>query len=151
MGLFDFVKDAGEKIWNTVTNHDDAATKIQDHLKKLGIPDADKVKVKVDGDKATVSGEGLSQELKEKILVAVGNVAGISNVDDQIKTTATNDANTNSQDGRFYQVKSGDTLSTIAKQMYGDASKYGKIFEANKPMLTSPDKIYPGQTLRIPA
>ncbi|MBT0721548.1 peptidoglycan-binding protein LysM [Tatumella sp. TA1] len=145
MGLFDFVKEAGEKIWDSVSSHDDAATKIQDHLKKLGIPDADKVQVNVDGDKATVNGEGLSQELKEKILVAVGNVAGISNVEDNVKTT---DATAES---KFYTVKSGDTLSAIAKQVYGDANQYNKIFEANKPMLSHPDKIYPGQSLRIPA
>ena len=145
MGLFDFVKEAGEKIWDSVTSHDDAATKIQDHLKKLGIPDADKVKVNVDGDKATVSGEGISQELKEKILVAIGNVAGISNVEDNVKTTDT------TTDSKFYTVKSGDTLSGIAKQVYGDANQYNKIFEANKPMLSHPDKIYPGQSLRIPA
>lgn len=145
MGLFDFVKEAGEKIWDSVSSHDDAATKIQDHLKKLGIPDADKVQVNVDGDKATVNGDGISQELKEKILVAIGNVAGISNVEDNVKT---NDAGTES---KFYTVKSGDTLSGIAKQVYGDANQYNKIFEANKPMLSHPDKIYPGQSLRIPA
>jgi len=145
MGLFDFVKEAGEKIWDSVSSHDDAATKIQEHLKKLGIPDTDKVQVNVDGDKATVSGEGLSQELKEKILVAVGNVAGISNVEDNVKATDT------APESKFYTVKSGDTLSGIAKQVYGDANQYNKIFEANKPMLSHPDKIYPGQSLRIPA
>ncbi|MCL9667255.1 MULTISPECIES: peptidoglycan-binding protein LysM [Erwiniaceae] len=145
MGLFDFVKEAGEKIWDSVTSHDDAATKIQDHLKKLGIPGADKVQVNVEGDKATVSGDGISQELKEKILVAIGNVAGISNVEDNVKTTDT------TSESKFYTVKSGDTLSGIAKQVYGDANQYNKIFEANKPMLSHPDKIYPGQSLRIPA
>ncbi|MBT0729722.1 peptidoglycan-binding protein LysM [Rosenbergiella nectarea] len=145
MGLFDFVKEAGEKIWDSVSSHDDAATKIQDHLKKLGIPGADKVQVNVEGDKATVSGEGISQELKEKILVAIGNVAGISNVEDNVKATDT------TAESKFYTVKSGDTLSGIAKQVYGDANQYNKIFEANKPMLSHPDKIYPGQSLRIPA
>jgi len=145
MGLFDFVKEAGEKIWDSVTSHDDAATKIQDHLKKLGIPGSDKVHVNVEGDKATVSGDGISQELKEKILVAIGNVAGISNVEDNVKTTDT------TSESKFYTVKSGDTLSGIAKQVYGDANQYNKIFEANKPMLSHPDKIYPGQSLRIPA
>jgi nucleoid-associated protein YgaU len=50
----------------------------------------------------------------------------------------------------FHTVKSGDTLSAISKQVYGDANKYNAIFEANRPMLSSPDKIYPGQSLRIP-
>lgn len=147
MGLFNFVKEAGEKLWDTVSgNHDkeEQAKKVQDHLTKTGIPDADKVNVQVADGKATVTGDGLSQEAKEKILVAVGNIAGIASVDDQVK------AATAAKESQFYTVKSGDTLSAISKQVYGDANQYNKIFEANKPMLTSPDKIYPGQVLRIP-
>ena len=137
MGLFNFVKDAGEKLWDAVTGQhdkDDQAKKVQEHLNKTGIPDADKVNIQIADGKATVTGDGLSQEAKEKILVAVGNISGIASVDDQVKTT----------------VKSGDTLSAISKQVYGNANLYNKIFEANKPMLKSPDKIYPGQVLRIP-
>ena len=51
----------------------------------------------------------------------------------------------------FHKVESGDTLSAISKKVYGDANKYNIIFEANKPMLSDPNKIYPGQMLRIPA
>jgi nucleoid-associated protein YgaU len=54
------------------------------------------------------------------------------------------------QQAVFYTVQRGDTLSKIAKAHYGDAMKYPVIFEANRPMLTDPDKIYPGQALRIP-
>ena len=86
----------------------------------------------------------LIQEAKEKILVAVGNISGIASVDDQVKTATPATAS------QFYTVKSGDTLSAISKQVYGNANLYNKIFEANKPMLKSPDKIYPGQVLRIP-
>lgn len=85
-----------------------------------------------------------SAELKEKITVAIGNVAGISGVEDKV-AVAQSDA-----ESRFYTVKKGDTLSAISKEMYGNANLYNKIFEANKPMLSSPDKIYPGQVLRIP-
>jgi nucleoid-associated protein YgaU len=56
-----------------------------------------------------------------------------------------------SETSRFYTVKSGDTLSKISKEMYGNANQYMKIFEANKPMLKDPDKIYPGQVLRVPS
>lgn len=68
MGLFNFVKDAGEKLWDAVTgNHDTAdLAKVQEHLNKTGIPDADKVDVQINEGKATVSGDGLSQEAKEK-------------------------------------------------------------------------------------
>ena len=138
MGLFNFVKDAGEKLWDAVTGQhdkDDQAKKVQEHLNKTGIPDADKVNIQIADGKATVTGDGLSQEAKEKILVAVGNISGIASVDDQVKTAT---------------PAAGDTLSAISKQVYGNANLYNKIFEANKPMLKSPDKIYPGQVLRIP-
>jgi len=55
-----------------------------------------------------------------------------------------------SQTARTYSVKEGDTLSKIAKQHYGDANLYGKIFEANKDTLRNPDKIQVGQLLKIP-
>jgi hypothetical protein len=51
---------------------------------------------------------------------------------------------------RRYTVQSGDTLSKIAKQFYGDANAYNKIFEANRNILSDPDKIRPGQDLVIP-
>ena len=142
MGLFNFVKDAGEKLWDAVTGQhdkDDQAKKVQEHLNKT-----DKVNIQIADGKATVTGDGLSQEAKEKILVAVGNISGIASVDDQVKTATPATAS------QFYTVKSGDTLSAISKQVYGNANLYNKIFEANKPMLKSPDKIYPGQVLRIP-
>ena len=52
--------------------------------------------------------------------------------------------------GRTYTVKSGDTLSKIAKEFYGNANDYNKIFEANKDQLSSPDRINAGQELKIP-
>ena len=57
----------------------------------------------------------------------------------------------NFTEAQFHTVVSGDSLSKIAKHFYGDPMKYPVIFEANKPMLADPDKIYPGQVLRIPA
>ncbi|WP_058912413.1 peptidoglycan-binding protein LysM [Entomohabitans teleogrylli] len=148
MGLFNFVKEAGEKLWDAVSGKSstDMSEKLKEHVTKLGLPGADRVNIDIAADgKATVTGEGLSQEEKEKLLVAVGNVAGISDVEDNISVT-NNTANASD----YYTVKSGDTLSAIAKAQYGNANAYMKIFEANKPMLSHPDKIYPGQTLIIP-
>ena len=108
----------------------------------LGNPN---VQTTVDGDKVTVTGEVATQEEKEKILLALGNIAGVASVDDQITVSGPVVVAS-----RFVVVKSGDTLSAISKTVYGDANKYNKIFEANKPLLSHPDKIYPGQTLRIP-
>ena len=82
---------------------------------------------------------------REKILLTVGNTAGISAVDDAIEVEAAE------PEAQFHTVERGDTLSAIAKKYYGKASKYPVIFEANKPMLDNPDRIYPGQVLRIPA
>ncbi|MDW8845878.1 peptidoglycan-binding protein LysM [Erwinia sp. MMLR14_017] len=146
MGLFNFVKEAGEKLWDSVTggDGDDQSKKLKEYIDKLGLPGSDKVDVNVKDGKASISGDTLSQELKEKILVAAGNVAGITAVEDNVKVQQA------ATESKFYTVKKGDTLSAISKEVYGDAGKYNKIFEANKPMLSHPDKIYPGQTLRIP-
>ncbi|MFJ5249156.1 peptidoglycan-binding protein LysM [Serratia liquefaciens] len=147
MGLFNFVKEAGEKLWDTVTGNstaEDQSAKLKDHLNKTGLPGIDKVDVQVVDGKAVVTGDAVSQELKEKILVAIGNVAGISGVEDKVAVEQA------AAESRFYTVKKGDTLSAVSKEVYGNANLYNKIFEANKPMLSSPDKIYPGQVLRIP-
>lgn len=101
--------------------------------------------VRVDDDKVTLTGEAASQSDREKIVLLVGNHEGIGSVDDNM-TTAKQEP-----EGKYYEVKSGDTLSKIAKEHYGNANKYMAIFEANKPMLKDPDEIYPGQRLRIPA
>src|SRR5262249_2182580 len=80
----------------------------------------------------------------EKVVLAVGNVEGIARVEDRLEGS-------NPQpEARYYTVVKGDTLSKIARAQYGEANKYPQIFEANKPMLKDPDKIYPGQVLRIP-
>lgn len=148
MGLFSFVKEAGEKIWDSVAgkSSDEMGANLQDHVKGLGIPGAENVQVQVAEDgTATVQGEGLTQEAKEKILVAIGNVAGISQVSDSIIAQASG------TESGYYTVKSGDTLSAISKTVYGTANEYQRIFEANKPMLKHVDKIYVGQVLIIPA
>lgn len=146
MSLFSFIKEAGEKIVDLLTpGNANASEQLKDHVAKVGLGNPN-VQTTVDGDKVTVIGEVASQEEKEKILLALGNIAGVATVDDQI-TVAPGAVVVAS---RFVVVKSGDTLSAISKTVYGDANKYNKIFEANKPLLSHPDKIYPGQTLRIP-
>ncbi len=146
MSIFSFVKDAGEKLLDLLTpGNANASEQLKDHVAKVGLGNPN-VQTTVDGDKVTVTGEVASQEEKEKILLALGNIAGVATVDDQI-TVAGGAVVVAS---RFVIVKSGDTLSGISKTVYGDANKYNKIFEANKPLLSHPDKIYPGQTLRIP-
>ncbi|HEX3129612.1 MAG TPA: peptidoglycan-binding protein LysM [Thermoanaerobaculia bacterium] len=104
----------------------------------------DELGVRVDDDKVTLTGQARTQEDREKIVLLVGNHEGIGSVDDKMTVAQA------APEAVFYVVEKGDTLSKIAKHYYGDANKYHQIFEANKPMLEDPDKIYPGQRLRIP-
>ncbi|MGE8153843.1 peptidoglycan-binding protein LysM [Pseudomonas vancouverensis] len=145
MSLLSFVKEAGEKLLDLLTpGNANASEQLKEHISKVGLGNPN-VQATVDGDKVTVTGEVASQEEKEKILLAVGNIEGVGSVDDQITVTGPVVAA-----ARFVVVKKGDTLSAISLAVYGNANQYNKIFEANKPMLKDVNKIYPGQSLRIP-
>jgi nucleoid-associated protein YgaU len=140
MGLFTFLKEAGQKLFGKEVKAAEqaaaadpakkaevdraAATAIENYVQTLGVAD--------------------DQANKEKAILAAGNVEGVSGVDDQMTVAVA------APQAKFYTVVKGDTLSKIAKEFYGNANEYMRIFEANKPMLTDPDKIYPGQNLRIP-
>jgi LysM repeat protein len=120
------------------------AAALTKYVQEMGFQ-AEGFAVQVHDDKVTLTGTPRSQEEREKIVLLVGNHEGIGSVDDQMKVTQA------VPEAVYYEVQKGDTLSKIAKHHYGDANKYPKIFEANKPMLKDPDHIYPGQRLRIPA
>ncbi|MDH3195630.1 MAG: peptidoglycan-binding protein LysM [Hyphomicrobiales bacterium] len=141
MGLFDFVKAAGKKL-GIGDDDDEAAEALKKEIDSHDLG-SDDITVEVDGDKAIIKGEVASQEALEKIIIAAGNVEGISKIETAVKAPA-------AKDPVFHTVAKGDSLWKIAAEHYGNGSKYPAIFEANKPMLTHPDKIYPGQVLRIP-
>ena len=153
MGLIEFARDAGQKIFGTdaaaaapATDpgvQSKRATALEDHVKQLGLP-VENLKIKMADATAHVRGKVPDQATREKVILAIGNTAGVAGVDDGLEVVA------KAPEGRYYTVKSGDNLSKIAKASYGDANKYQAIFEANKPMLKDPDNIYPGQVLRIP-
>ena len=156
MGLFDFIKGIGKKntapaepqaapATPTEPTAQEIANKLLGHIKALGLP-VTGLSVSYNGvtDLATISGQVQTQADKEKIILAVGNVDHVAQVDDQM-TVATPEP-----ESKFYTVKSGDNLSKISKEFYGDPNQYNKIFEANKPMLKDPNEIFPGQVLRIP-
>ena len=146
MSILSFVKEAGEKLIDLLTpGNANASEQLKEHVAKVGLGNPN-VQTTVDGDKVTVTGEVASQEEKEKILLALGNIAGVASVDDQIKVSDPAPIVA----ARFVVVKKGAPRSAISLAVFGDANLYNKIFEANKPMLSHPDKIYPGQTLRIP-
>jgi len=150
MGLFSFIKDAGAKVFGigktTEEEAVEAASKLKESVENMGFNVTD-LGIKIDGETATVTGEAASQITRESVILIVGNTKGIGSVDDRmtVKVEPTEPP------AVFYTVVSGDTLGKIAKKHYGNAMKYPVIFEANKPMLSHPDKIYPGQVLRIPA
>lgn len=150
MGLFSFIKEKGAKIFGKKEAEAPVeeqktlqAQALLDYVKQLGLP-YNKLKLSVTDDDVKVEGEVASQEDAEKIVLAIGNVEGVDQVDNLMTVS------TPAPQAKFYTVQSGDTLSKVSKDFYGDANKYNTIFEANKPMLTHPDKIYPGQVLRIP-
>lgn len=147
MGIFDFLKDVGDKL--TGSDKKEAADEgamegaIARHVQSLGLRPED-FRVDFDGGTATLHGAVATQAARERVILAAGNVHGVARVDDRLTVKAP------APEAKFYTVKSGDTLSKIAREYYGDAGRYPEIFEANKPMLKDPDKIYPGQVLRIP-
>ena len=161
MSLISFFKDAGEKLFGKKAQaaqseatadpaaiaaaNRESATAIENYISSMALT-ATGLTVTYDGASATAKVYGIAkdQATKEKIILATGNVHGIAAVDDNMTVDLSQPAS------QYYTVVKGDTLSKIAKEFYGDANSYQKIFEANKPMLTHPDKIYPGQNLRIP-
>lgn len=149
MGLFSFIKDAGAKLFGGSETAEEKAAKVKEHLSKFNF-DLSDVHFSVTEEKVTVSGKAKNIDEKQKILATAGNVEGISDVEDQLTLKEPLKIEIPDIQKTMYTVKSGDFLSKIAKEVYGDANKYNVIFEANKPMLTDPDKIYPGQVLYIP-
>lgn len=159
MGLLSFVTSAGKKLLGKDDEEEiqleaqeaareklrqaKMAAKLAHHVKGLGLEVQDP-KFEVEGQTVRVGGRVSKQETREKVVLAVGNHEGIASVDDRLEVETTEPTAT------FYTVVRGDTLSKIAKEHYGNAMKYPVIFEANKPMLEHPDRIYPGQVLRIP-
>ena len=166
MSLVSFLKEAGEKLFGgreakaaepaasagpTVAERVEslnatASQAIQQYVEQQKLPIKD-LQVTYDGGSSTVTlrGEAADQATREKAVLASGNVQGVAKVKDEMTV-----AQASGGESRFHTVEKGDTLSRIAKEVYGDANAYMKIFEANKPMLKDPDKIYPGQVLRIP-
>lgn len=164
MSLISFIKEAGEKLFgkgeakaaqeavaqqasaeNLERLNKAAGDAIATYIGAMGLK-VDGLDVGFDGSSGTVtvSGEAADQQTKEKVVLCCGNVENVAAVNDMLTVA------TPADESKYYTVVRGDTLSKIAKEFYGNANKYPVIFEANKPMLTHPDKIYPGQLLRIP-
>lgn len=144
MGLFTFIKSAGEKLFGSSEAKAAEPAALQQEVAKHNL--GQDVQVSVDGDKVKVTGKALSTEEAEKIILALGNTQGVAQVESALIVQKEVKPST------MYTVKKGDTLWAIAEHAYGKGkgAENDRIFEANKPLLKSPDKIYPGQVLRIP-
>lgn len=170
MGFFDFLADAGSKVFGKDDAEPEVTYPIIKHIENSGV-DTNNMKTSFVYEQGlvTLSGYVPNQEQKEKAVLTAGNIAGVSRVQDNLilgtppadvveaekaeaeaKAAEEGKAGEEAWESRTYTVQSGDTLGKIAKEFYGNAMEYPKIFEANKPMLSDPDKIYPGQVLRIP-
>ncbi len=141
MGLFDFAADMGKKLFSS---DDEAPAKIKESL-EADNPGVENLDVKYDGGKVLLGGKASSPAALEKAVLMAGNVAGVTDVD-----VSAMDAPAPESGVVYYTIKSGDTLSAIAKTYLGNAMDYTKIFEANREVIKDPDLIYPGQKIRIP-
>jgi len=141
MGLLSFAKSIGNKIFHSEA---EASDKITQHIEEDN-PGVKDLQVSVDNGVVSLSGKAESAEALEKAVLMAGNVEGVSevNYDNVTALPATEEV-------EYYEIVSGDTLSGIAKKFYGDGSRYMRIFKANKEVIKDPDKIYPGQKIRIP-
>ena len=120
------------------------SVELEQYVRKLGF-DIKMLDIRFDDGTAYIDGEAADAATKDRVILAVGNVAEVEKVDEDIKITQDDGS-----ESEMYVVEEGDTLWAIATATLGDGNKYPEIFEANKPMLDDPDKIYPGQVLRIP-
>ena len=164
MGMFSFIKEAGEKLFgrgeakasqeaaaakptpeNVAALSKTAGDAIAAYITSQGLK-VEGLQVSFDAPSSTVTVAGVApdQATKEKVLLCCGNVHQVAAVKDMMTVAST------APESQMYTVASGDSLSQISKKFYGTPNKYSQIFEANQPMLNDPDKIYPGQVLRIP-
>ena len=152
MGLLDFVTDIGHSLFSS--GDEKAADKIRDHILSDN-PGIDSLTVKYQGGFVTLGGNSQSWDAVEKAILMAGNVKGVGRVISEIEVSEGTDSAPSelggSGAGQYYEIKSGDTLSAIAKQFLGDANAYPKIFEANREVIKDPNKIFVGQKIRIPA
>ena len=141
MGLYDFAKDMGKKLFG---KDDDPAAKIQESI-EANNPGITDLGVAYNDGNVNLSGKADSAEAVEKAVLLAGNVKGVTDV--KIDNM---DAPAPALEVFYYTIASGDSLSKIAKKLYGNAMDYPKLFLANREVIKDADLIYPGQKIRVP-
>jgi nucleoid-associated protein YgaU len=141
MGLFDFVKGVGKKVFGKEA---EASEKIKEEIERDN-PGVTGLTVNYQDGVVSLSGEADSPEAMEKAVLLAGNIEGVGEVQADALS-----APPQTEEVEFYVIEKGDTLSAIAKRFYGNANKYPRIFEANREVIKDPDLIFPGQKIRIP-
>ena len=142
MGLFDFAADIGKSIFGI--GDANAAEPIKENI-EANNPGVSNLEVSLDDEVCTLSGDCESAEAKEKVVLMAGNMKGVGSVNGDGLNAPEPQAEV-----VYYTIKSGDTLWAIAAEHLGNGAKYPEIFEANREVIEDPDKIFPGQKIRIP-
>ena len=141
MGLFDFIKDIGNKLFN---RDEEAAEKIKAHIEESN-PGIQDLVVDFNNGVVSLTGNANSAEALEKAVLMAENVIGVTKIKADGLTAPPAVDNV-----EYYTIVSRDTLSKLAKKYCGDAGAYLRIFNASREAIKASDLIYVGQKIRIP-
>lgn len=146
MGLFDFAKDVGRQLFETDA---EAGDNIKQHL-EVKLSGVKNIEVEFDDGVATICGDCANEATRNNAILIAGDIKGVESVVADKLTFPEPKAAEPVEKVEYYEIVSGDTLGGIAKRFYGNASKYTRIHAANKELIPDPNKIYPGQKIKIP-
>lgn len=161
MDLFGFVKDVGRRLFR---KDEEAAEKIKEHI-LANNPGVKDLEVTYDNGIVGLKGQCTRVDAFQKCVLMAGNVEGVVDVyASALKPFVAPKPEPVPVEGKhqhahetpekvaeeYYVIRKGDTLSHIAKRYYGNANKWPTLFEANREVIQDPDRIFPGQKIRIP-
>jgi phage tail protein X len=161
MDLFGFVKDVGRRLFN---KDEEAAGKIKEHILASN-PGVEDLEVSFERGIVGLKGRCTRPDAFQKCILMAGNVQGVIDVyatgltpfvaprPEAVPVGGPHQhAHVTPVESReeYYVIERGDTLSHIAQRYYGKASSWPRLFEANREVIQDPDKIFPGQKIRVP-
>ena len=161
MDLFGFVKDVGRRLFD---KDEVAANRIREHIQAHN-PGVEDLEVTFDNGIVGLSGRCTRPDAFQKCVLMAGNVKGVADVyasalvpfvapkPEAVPVGGPHQhahATPEQANEEYYVIQRGDTLSHIAKRYFGNASDWRRLFEANREVIEDPDKIFPGQKIRVP-